>query len=65
MEKAEGCQSLPPGGAGQTSFTTWSTFGCLASLYCKRPDFRSTPVLLVIGTNGLAERTSPVSRSRT
>ena len=64
-EKADGCQSLPPGAAGQISRTTLPTPVFLASTSRIRPVWRSTPVETVIGTNGSADSTWPVARSIT
>jgi hypothetical protein len=64
-ENDEGFQSLAPGAAGQMSRTTTPSRGVFSATGSRRPVFRSTPVLLVMWTNGVADSTSPDVRSIT
>src|ERR1051326_3103153 len=63
-ENEEGCQSFAPGDAGQISRITLPRRGAFSGLYWRSPVLSSTPVVEVRYAYALAERTSPVVRSR-
>jgi hypothetical protein len=62
-DQAEGCQSLPPGEAGQMLAHGLAGARLLRGLYAAA-GLRSTPVLVVC-TKGVADSTWPVARSIT